>query len=132
MPRTSNRLDKISDLLKKELALLIHAEIRDPRVGMVSVTGIKLSRDLAYADVFITMLGKDDVESSKEGVAALNKAGGYLRSLLAKRVNLRATPKLKFIFDESVVRGQYLSSLIDKAVALEAPHNGNDDELADS
>ena len=62
MQKTSNRNSKIVDLLKKELALLIQAEIRDPRVGMVSVTGAKVSRDLSYAEVFVTILGKNTEE----------------------------------------------------------------------
>ncbi|MDC0598795.1 30S ribosome-binding factor RbfA [Gammaproteobacteria bacterium] len=127
MPATVNRLDKISDQLKRELALLIQSEIRDPRVGMVSVTSIKVSRDLAYADVFVTMLGKEDEQAAQEGIDALNKAGGYLRSLLAKNINLRMTPKLKFIYDDSVVKGHYLSGLIDQAVALEKKPDASED-----
>lgn len=117
MPRTSNRNDKIVDLLKKELALLIQTEIRDPRVGMVSVTGAKVSRDLAHADVYVTFLGKNSPEEIEESLKALNSAAGYLRSLLAKNINLRSTPKLRFNFDDSSIRGNYLSGLIDKAVA---------------
>jgi len=117
MPRTSNRKDKIVDLLKKELALLIQTEIRDPRVGMVSVTAAKVSRDLAYADIFVTFLGKNTDEEIAESLHALNSASGYLRSLLAKSVNLRNTPKLTFNYDDSAVRGMHLSQLIDKAVA---------------
>lgn len=117
MPRTSSRNDKIVDLLKKELALLIQTEIRDPRVGMVSVTGAKVSRDLAHADVYVTFLGKNSAEEIDENLKALNSAAGYLRSLLAKNINLRSTPKLRFNFDDSSIRGNYLSGLIDKAVA---------------
>ncbi len=117
MPRTSNRNDKIVDLLKKELALLIQTEIRDPRVGMVSVTGAKVSRDLTHADVYVTFLGKTSPEEIEESLKALNSAAGYLRSLLAKNINLRSTPKLRFNFDDSSIRGNYLSGLIDKAVA---------------
>ncbi len=117
MPRTSSRNDKIVDLLKKELALLIQTEIRDPRVGMVSVTGAKVSRDLAHADVYVTFLGKNSADEIEESLKALNSAAGYLRSLLAKNINLRSTPKLRFIFDDSSIRGNYLSRLIDEAVA---------------
>lgn len=117
MPGTSNRLNKIADLLKREVALLIQNEIRDPRVGLASVTSVTVSRDLAYAEIFITLMGKSNAEEAKEGIAALNKAGGFLRSLLAKNINLRTTPKLKFTYDDSVARGQYLSSLIDEALA---------------
>ena len=122
MPRTSNRLGRISDQLKQELALLIQNELRDPRLGMISVLDVKVSRDLSHADVFITVLNaKPD-----EAVATLNNAGGFLRSLLAKNLNLRVTPRLKFIFDESVERGRKLSSLIDEAVAQDAKHDHTD------
>jgi ribosome-binding factor A len=117
MPRTSNRNDKIVDLLKKELALLIQTEIRDPRVGMVSVTAAKVSRDLAYAEIYVSFLGKSSAEEVEESLQALNSAAGYLRSLMAKSINLRNTPKLKFTFDDSSIRGNYLSRLIDDAVA---------------
>lgn len=125
MPKTSNRLGRISDQLKQELALLIQSELRDPRLGMISVLDVKVSRDLAHADVFITVLGAEPPEA----VAALNHAGGYLRNLLAKNVNLRVTPKLKFIFDESVERGRKLSSLIDEAVAQDAKHDHSEEAV---
>jgi ribosome-binding factor A len=123
MPRTSNRLGRISDQLKQELALLIQNELRDPRLGMVSVLDVKVSRDLAHADVFITVLGAE----AKEAVETLNKASGFLRSLLAKNLNLRVTPRLRFVFDESVERGRKLSSLIDEAVAQDARHDHSSD-----
>lgn len=124
MPRTSNRLGRINDQLKQELALLIQNELRDPRLGMISVLEVRVSRDLSHADVFITVLGAE----AADAVAALNNAGGFLRSLLAKNLNLRVTPRLKFIFDESVERGRKLSSLIDEAVAQDAKHDHSSDE----
>ena len=123
MPRTSNRLGRISDQLKQELALLIQNEMRDPRLGMVSVLDVKVSKDLSHADVFITVLNA----KADEAVAALNNAAGFLRSLLAKNLNLRVTPRLKFVFDESVERGRKLSSLIDEAVAQDARHDHSDE-----
>ena len=117
MQKTSNRNSKIVDLLKKELALLIQAEIRDPRVGMVSVTGATVSRDLSDAEVFVTILGKNTEEDIMESMKALNRASGFLRSLLAKNANLRATPKLSFSYDNSLNKGRFLSDLIDEAIA---------------
>ena len=123
MPKISNRLGRISDQLKQELALLIQNELRDPRLGMVSVLDVRVTKDLAHADVFITVLGADAAQS----VDTLNKAGGLLRSMLAKNLNLRSTPRLRFIFDESVERGRKLSSLIDEAVAQDAKHDHSKD-----
>src|SRR5690606_36828550 len=110
MPRPSNRLSRINDQIKQELALLIQNELRDPRLGMVSVLEVRVTKDLAHADVFITVLGAE----APEAVDTLNKASGLLRSLLAKNLNLRSTPRLRFVFDESVERGRRLSSLIDE------------------
>ena len=117
MARVSKRVDKVADLLKKEIALLIQGEVRDPRVGMASVTGVKVSRDLAHASVYVTLLGKTSAEEIQEGIDALNKAAGFLRSLLAKTISLRTTPKLSFIYDDSLARGQFMTDLIDEALA---------------
>lgn len=117
MPRPSNRLDRIGDQLQQELAILIRDELRDPRLGMVSIVDAKVSRDLAHAVIYFTVMNADIAEVSE----VLNKAGGFLRTLLAKRLNLRTTPKLRFAYDESIERGRTLSALIDKAIALETP-----------
>lgn len=116
MPKTSNRLDRINDQVKQELALLIREELRDPRLGMVSVIDTKVSRDLAHAEVYFTVLGAE----AEAAAAALNSASGYLRNLLAKRLNLRSTPKLRFVYDASVEQGRKLSALIDHALALDS------------
>jgi ribosome-binding factor A len=119
MPKTSNRLGRIGDEICQELATLIRGELRDPRLGMVSVVGARVSRDLSHADIYVTVLGAE----VKESVAALNHASGFLRTLLAKNINLRSTPRLRFIYDESVERGRMLSALIDEAVAQDAAHH---------
>ncbi len=116
MPKTSNRMNRIGDLLKQELALLIQNELRDPRLGMISVMDVNVAKDLAHANVYITVLGAE----VDPAVETLNKAAGLLRSLLAKNLNLRATPKLHFVYDKSIENGRHLSALIDKAVAQDA------------
>jgi|SRR5690606_324053 len=140
MAKVSPRVQKVADQIQRELALLIQTEINDPRVGMVSVTGAKVSRDLSYADIYVTVLGSPDGVSGlapgvqlkeagaldkleiEESIKVLNNAAGYLRSLLAKQLTLRTTPRLVFHYDESVARGQYLSSLIDRALAADNEH----------
>ena len=84
---------------------------------MVSVTAVEVSRDMAHAKVFITVLGKETEEEAKEAIEVLNKAAGFLRSQMARMSNARTTPKLRFFFDSSVVRGQHLSNLIKNAVS---------------
>ena len=80
------------DAVQKELAILISENIRDPRVGMVSVTEVNVSRDLAVANVYITFVGERTQEQIDQGLEALNGAAGYLRKLLASSVSMRATP----------------------------------------
>ena len=129
MARVSNRVDKVADLLKKEIALLIQNEVRDPRVGMASVTGVSVSKDLSYASVYVTFLGKSSAEEVEEGLEALNKAAGFLRTLLSKTISLRTTPRLKFHYDDTLVKGQHLTSLIDEALARDKrDHQFDDDE----
>ena len=132
----SSRVQRVADQIQRELASLIQMEVNDPRVGMVSVTGVEVSRDLAHAKVFVTVLntltddsqinkstlsspGDLDKLEIKENVDALNKAAGFLRSLLSKRLSTRSVPKLRFYYDGSIARGQQLSSLIDSALAAD-------------
>ena len=133
MVELSSRGQRVADQIQRELATLIQLEVRDPRVGMVSITGIDLSRDLAHAKVFVTVLDtvtnngaianlataeEDDLDSLqvRDNVEALNKAAGFVRSQLSKRLALRAVPKLRFFYDASIENGQRLSGLIDDAL----------------
>lgn len=116
MAREFKRTSRVGDFIKQELASLIQRELRDPRVGMVSVTGVEVSRDLAHASVFVTVLGKDSAAEAAESIAALNHAAGFLRTQIAKISNARTTPKLRFVFDASIGRGARMSKLIDDAV----------------
>lgn len=128
MAGSTKRLDRISDQVCQELAQLVRSELRDPRLGMISVIDAKVSRDLSHADVYVTVLGAE-VEPA---LAALNHASGYLRSLLARNLNLRTTPRLRFIYDASIERGRQLSALIDEAVAQDAAHHHEDDDTPDA
>lgn len=115
--REFKRTDRVGDQLQKELAVLIQREVKDPRLGMVTVSGVTVSRDLGYADVYVTLLGEDSHERVKENLKVLRQAGGFLRSQIARRIKLRHVPELRFHYDESVVRGHRLSSLIEQAVS---------------
>lgn len=127
--REFKRTDRVADQLQKELAVLIQREVKDPRLGMVTVSGVEVSRDLGYADVYITLLGEQTSERIKENLQVLKRAAGFLRSQLAKRVKLRHVPELRFHYDESVVRGQQLSSLIDEAVASDRDRQDDNGEV---
>lgn len=119
MAREYSRTQRVADFLQQELANLIQFEVRDPRVGMVSITAVEVSRDLSHAKVFVTVMGKETEDEAKESIDVLNNAAGFLRSQVARSNNARTTPRLKFYFDESVGRGRYLSGLIDKAVTAD-------------
>lgn len=116
MPKEHSRGQRVADLIQRELAHLIQRQLRDPRLGMVTVNEVKASRDLAYADVYVTLLGEDSSEYRQESLEVLNKAQGFLRSQLARILKVRTTPKLRFHYDNSVANGQYMSKLIDEAI----------------
>ena len=128
MPREFTRAERVSDSVQQELATLIRSEVRDPRVGMVNVTEVQISRDLAYGKVFVNFVGDREQEQIDEAMAALNGASGYLRKLLGASIQLRIVPKLMFIFDETGRRGQHLSALIDLAISKEMPSGDADIE----
>lgn len=116
MAREFGRTDRVADFLKRELARLLQFEVRDPRVGMVSVTDVEVTRDLAHAKVFVTVMGKESAVDAKESIEALNNASGFMRSQIASVSNTRTVPRLRFVYDASVVRGTRMSALIDEAV----------------
>src|SRR6187431_1649187 len=108
------RSARIAEEIQRSLAELIRLEVRDPRVGLVTLTGVELSRDQSHAKVFFTVMGAGpDPEAAGRG---LTHAAGFLRSELAHRLTIRKVPELHFAFDESVERGVRLSRLIDEAV----------------
>lgn len=110
------RVDRFSQQLQREIAVILQREIKDPRVVMPTVSGVDVSRDLSYAKVFITFLN-DDEESVTEGLSVLNEAAGYIRSLLGKRISSRVTPNVKFVYDSSTSEGMRMASLVKSALA---------------
>jgi ribosome-binding factor A len=114
MPKDFSRAQRVADQIQRELATLIQMELMDPRVGMITLTGVEVTRDYAHAKVFFTILNDaQNIQLAEEG---LKRAGGFLRSQLASRIKLRVVPQLQFVYDESVERGVRLSRLIDEAV----------------
>ena len=111
----SQRLRRVADQIQRELSELLRSELKDPRVGMITLTGVEVSPDLGHAKVFFTTLG--DAEALARTEAGLARASGFLRSELGHRLKLRVTPEVRFVHDPSVERGARLSKLIDDAVA---------------
>lgn len=132
MPREFTRSDRVSDAIQRLLGQLIPQEIRDPRVGMVNINAVTVTRDMAYAKVYVTFVGSQSEESSQEAAAVLNKASGFLRTFLAKELSMRTVPKLQFIYDKSAIRGQELSFLIDRAIAEDREHHQDDGAVDES
>jgi ribosome-binding factor A len=110
---SKGRPQKVADLIQRELSELLRLEVRDPRVGMLTITSVDVSPDLSHAKVFFTILNKDHLQGTLQG---LQRAAGFLRSQLAHRMKLYTTPELRFVYDESVERGDRLSRLIDSVV----------------
>lgn len=113
MPREFSRPQRVAAQIQRELAQLVQFEVKDPRVGLVTISAVEVSRDLSHAKVYITMLDQSDVSDALEG---LNSASGYLRHSLGKRMALRIVPTLKFVYDASVEQGANLTALINAAI----------------
>ncbi|PKM32730.1 MAG: ribosome-binding factor A [Gammaproteobacteria bacterium HGW-Gammaproteobacteria-12] len=123
MAKDYSRTQRIGDQMQRELAQLIRREVKDPRLGLVTITAVDVSRDISHAKVFITVMGQDDAEAIKESLKVLNDAAGFLRMQLGKAMKLRSVPQLHFHYDESVQRGAHLSALIERAVAEDRLHD---------
>ena len=125
MPREFFRSDRVSDAIQRLLGQIIPQEVRDPRVGMVNINQVTVSRDMAYAKIYVTFVG-DDETASLQAVSILNKASGFLRGFVAKELDMRTVPKLQFIYDKTAIRGQEISTLIERALAEDKLHPQDD------
>jgi ribosome-binding factor A len=115
MPRDFSRTLRVAEQIQRDLADLLRVEVKDPRIGMVTLTDVEVTSDYAHAKVFFTTLG--DAAQIAAATEGLNRASGFLRHELGHRIKLRSIPQLHFIHDESVERGVRLSQLIDAAVS---------------
>ncbi|MEJ1267158.1 30S ribosome-binding factor RbfA [Pantoea ananatis] len=135
MAKEFGRPQRVSQELQKEIAMILQREIKDPRLGMmVTVSGVEVSRDLAYAKVFITFLNDKDEEAVQNGLKALKEASGYIRTLLGKAMRLRIVPELTFFYDNSLIEGMRMSNLVTNVVKKDVERRGpeatDDDEEA--
>jgi ribosome-binding factor A len=131
MGKEYSRTERVADYLQRELAGLIQHEIRDPRIGMVSITGVSVSRDLGHAKVYYTALDSDSSEEAAETTEALNRAAGFLRSALSRDSSMRSVPQLRFYFDSSVGRGRHLEELIRQAADADRELGLRDEDPAE-
>ncbi len=110
MPKNNNRFNRIDEELKKQVSTIIMNDIRDPNLtGLISVTKAKVTPDLKYAKVYVSILNAKD---TKEDLAILKKASGLTRSLIAQRMNLRITPEIIFELDDSMEYGERIDSIL--------------------
>lgn len=120
MPKEFSRIDRIGDQIQRELAQMIQRDIKDPRLGMVTVNSVKVSRDMGYADVYISLLTTEDLTEDspqvQDSLAVLRKASGFLRGQLGRAMKLRVVPHLRFHFDTLPGKSRRIDSLIDEAV----------------
>tara|TARA_B100000686_G_scaffold203870_1_gene210685 strand:+ start:217 stop:603 length:387 start_codon:yes stop_codon:yes gene_type:complete len=117
---------RVADFIRDELAETIRRDMRDPRIGMVSVNDVTVSKDLSFADVYVSSWQTSEPDEREEFISVLNKAAGFFRSELAKRHRMRTTPKLRFHYDEVVERGPALEALIESAMQADAEQHSED------
>lgn len=121
MPRDYPRSERLASQIQRELARLLRTELKDPRLGMPSILDVEVSKDLAHARVFFSLL---DPDGADDCLRALNHASGYLQREVGKQLKARVTPKLSFVYDDTDIRGRQLSDLIDSAVASDKHKSG--------
>ncbi len=130
MHRDFRRSDRVSGQLRRELAQMIQMEIKDPAVGLISVSDVEVSRDLAHANVYVTVF---NTEQAAHSIKALKRAAGFLRTRLGQELRMRTVPQLHFLHDDSVETGQHMDKLIDEAVKADrSVGTGNSATTADS
>ena len=126
MPKDYSRSSRVVEQIKRELAELIRLEVKDPRVGFITITDVEITPDYAHAKVFFSSLkGKDGADEIQEG---LRRARSFLRRELGRRVRIHTTPELHFVYDNSMEEGSRLSALIDKAMADTPPEDADDEK----
>ncbi|MBK8182576.1 MAG: 30S ribosome-binding factor RbfA [Candidatus Competibacter sp.] len=130
MMKAFPRTRRIGEQIRRELAELIRGELGDPRLSLISMTSVEVSRDLAHARIYVTLLG-DPAERAAR-VAELNRAAPLLRRELGRRMHIRTVPKLEFYYDEVIERAARLSALIDTAVADDARKHQDDPAAVDN
>ncbi len=126
------RANRLADHIHRQLAVLIQRELKDPRLGLITVNEVRVSRDLAWADVYFTALGGAAPDGAEDGpTEVLQHAAGFLRSELARIMDTRVTPQLRFHYDNSLEDGMRMSRVINAAVASDMQKSGTGDTEPD-
>lgn len=120
MPREFSRSQRMAEQVRRELAEIVRDEIKDPRMGLTSFTEVRMSRDLSHAVIYCSVL---DPEHRSETIEILNRAVGFIRKEIARRIRARIVPTLKFVIDDSVTRGAAMDELISEAIESDKRHS---------
>lgn len=139
MPREFSRSQRMAEQLRRELAEIVRDEIKDPRLGFVSFTEVRMSRDLSHAVVYCSVFNTGDTQNDdgsaevtaendgtqrqQESIKILNRAVGFIRKQVASRIQARIVPDLKFALDDSVTRGNAMDELINRAIQSDSHHH---------
>lgn len=137
MPSDNNRSRRVGELIQRELATLLTREVKDPRLSLVSITAVDVTRDMGVARVFYTVIDSNHSDSQEHGASketkervhqGLAKAAGFLRYELGQRIQLRTVPRLDFRYDDSVIHGAHLTRLIDDIIEEDKKRYNNNDQ----
>ena len=129
MPKDFSRTSRLGEQIQREVAQMIQFEMKNPKLGMVTLNSVKVAKDLGYADIYFTVMGakgETDAEIRANTSKILNEAAGYLRSQLARILTPRVTPQLRFHYDETLERGHHLTGLIKQARAADDARHPDD------
>jgi len=122
MAKDYPRSNRLASQIHRELSRLILSSLKDPRMSAPSILDVQVTRDLSLAKVYFSVL---DAEDSEQTQKTLTRAAGFLQREIGRTIKSRITPKLKFIFDDSDIRGRNMSELIDAAIAADNKHTTN-------
>ena len=120
----------MAEQLRRELAEIVHDEIKDPRLGLVSFTEVRMSRDLSHAIIYCSVFhaGENTPEKQQESIEVLNHAVGFIRKEIAHRIRARIVPTLKFVIDDSISRGEAMDELISEAIRSDKKHAAGEED----
>ncbi len=124
MPREFLRSDRMAEQVRRELAEIVRDEMKDPRLGFVSFTEVRMSRDLSHAVIYCSFFNS---EQQNEAIDVLNRAVGFIRKAIGRRIRARIVPTLKFTIDESVIRGAVMDDLISEAIKNDNKKSSDED-----
>lgn len=129
----SVRVQRVAEQIRAELSQILRDDVRDPRIRLMTITRVKLAVDLGAATIFYSPLGEDPDEARREQLAeAMTSVSGFLRRELSRRMKLRHTPVLRFVFDDSIAEGSHMLSLIRSLDIQPAPSEPDDTSDADA